>query len=345
MMLATYSAEPAQHNLLKPKLLMQTFQQMLCVAAALTFVCLGLCGAATAAERGTVIRQAIIYLGPDVNGGKMANIDRGQEAVVLERTPGWVHVIATLSDAAYNPDPEAPNTRNVTGWILDKSYVSESVAKGDEILFGEAAACEDEASRIHGRKGAATDAKRLYYRVFDLFPKSPLAGEALYRAADIQWQLDRAEMQSRPSYKAENPQDRQPIDEQGMRLVHKKFPGSKWADMAAFEMLENKMCGEWAGASKCPEKEAEIYEKYANEHPASPNAAEAYYDAAYRWAALMTIYSGEGQSKKIPEAQKRAEEVAQKAIQKNASPEWNAKAERLLYMVEKNVPVYGNSVE
>jgi len=307
--------------------------------------CALLSAAATAAERGTVIRKAVIYLTPDVTSAKLATTDRGREAVVLERTPGWVHVIATLSDVAYSPDPEAAKTRNVTGWILDKGYISETTAKGDQILFGEASDSEDQASRSHGRKGAASDARRLYYRVFDLFPKSPLAGESLYRAADIQWQLDKEDMHSRPSYKEMSPQDRLPIDEQAMRLVHKKFPGTKWADMAAFQMLENKMCGDWAGASKCPEKEAEIYEKYANEHPASPNAAAAYYNAAYRWAAIMTIYTGEGQSAKVGEAQKRAAASAQKALDKNASPEWNAKAERLLYMVDKNVPVYGTAVE
>jgi len=310
-----------------------------------TLLLLMLTAAALAAERGTVIRKAVIYVAPDVDSAKLATSERGNEAVVLERTPGWVHVIATLMDAAYNPDPEAPNTRNINGWILDKGYISETTAKGDQILFGEAAACEDEASRSHGRKGAASDARRLYYRVFDLFPKSPLAGEALYRAADIQWQLDKEDMQSRPSYKAMSPQERQPIDEKSMRLVHKKFPGTKWDDLAAFQMLDNKMCGDWAGASKCPEKEAEVYEKYASEHPNSPKGAEAYYDAAFRWASAMAIYTGEGQSNKVPDAQKRAAALAQKAIEKDASPEWNAKAERLLYMVEKNIPVYGTAVE
>ncbi len=308
-------------------------------------LCAALSGAAMAAERGTVIRKAVLYVAPDVTSAKLATADRGREAVVLERTPGWVHVIATLMDAAYNPDPEATGERNVTGWMLDKGYISESTAKGDEIIFGEAADCEDEASLGHGGKSAAADAKRLYYRVFDLFPKSPLAGEALYRAADIQWQLDKEDMRTRPSHKELSPQDRPPIDEQGMRLVHKKFPGTKWADMAAFAMLENKMCGDWAGASKCPEREADIYEKYGNDHPNSPNAAEAYYNAASRWAAVMVIYSGEGQSKKIPEAQKRAIAAAQKALAKNASPEWNAKAERLIYMAQNNVPVYGSAVE
>ena len=313
------------------------------VACAL--LCALLSAVAMAAERGTIIRKAVLYVAPDVSSARLATADRGREAVVLERTPGWVHVIATLMDGPYNPDPEATNARNVTGWILDKGYISDQTAKGDEILFGEAADSENEASRSHGRKNAAGDAKRLYYRVFDLFPKSPLAGEALYRAADIQWQLDKADMQSRPSYKAMSPGDRQPIDEEAMHLVHKKFPGTKWADMAAFQILENKMCGDWAGASKCPEKEAEIYEKYANDHPNSPNAAEAYYDAAFRWASVVTIYSGEGQSKKIPEEQTKAKAAAQKAIDKNTSPEWNAKAERILYMVQKEIPVYGSAVE
>ena len=148
-------------------------------------LCALLSGAAMGAERGTVIRTTVIYVAPDVASAKLATADRGREAVVLERTSGWAHVIATLMDAAYNPDPEASRARNVTGWILDKGYISDQTAKGDEILFGEAADSEDEASRSHGRKGAANDARRLYYQVFQLFPKSPLAAEALYRAADI----------------------------------------------------------------------------------------------------------------------------------------------------------------
>ena len=315
------------------------------IVTAAVFCCVICAAAHAAAERGTVIRTVNIYVAPDAASAKLATAERGREAVVLERVNGWVHVIATLMDAAYNPDPEATNARNVTGWIVDRDYISEATPKGDQILFGEAADCEDEASRAHGRKGAAGDAKRLYYRVFDLFPKSPLAGEALYRAADIQWQLDKEDMRTRPSYRNAPPSERPQIDEQAMKLVHKKFPGTKWADMAAFELLDNKMCGDWAGSSKCPEKEAEAYEHYAADHPNSPNAAEALYNAAYRWAAAITIYEGEGQSKRAPEAQKRAITDAQKTLEKNASPEWNARAERLLYMLQKGVPVYGSSVD
>ncbi len=318
---------------------------MRCRTLALAAVCV-VTSQAWAVERGTFIRTENVYVSPDATSAKLVAADRGREGVVLERgAPGWLHVIVTLMDAAYSPDPEASHERNVTGWVLAKGFVTEATAKGDEIVFGEAADSEDQASQSHGRKGAADDARRLYYRVYDLFPKSPLAGEALYRAADIQWQLDREDMRSRKSYRTTAPGDRLPINEDAMRLVHKKFPGTKWADLAAYSMLDNKLCGDWGGASKCPEKEAEVYEKYASEHPNSPKAAEAYYEAAYRWAAAVTIYSGEGQTKKQPEAQKKALADAAKVLEKNASPEWNARAQRLIYVVNQGVPLYGTLVE
>lgn len=318
------------------RMLNRAAQTMLCCAA--------MCAAATA-ERGTFIRPAVLYISPDTTSARLATADRGREGVILERTPGWAHVIVTLTNAAPSPDPEVSNERNVTAWVLDKGFITEATAKGDEIIFGEAVDSEDQASRSHGRKSAATDARRLYYRVYELFPKSPLAGEALYRAADIQWQLDSSDVHSRASFRNAGPGERPQIDEEAMRLVHKKFPGTKWADLAAFEMLENKMCADWGGASKCPEKEAEVYEKYAADHAGSPKAAEALYEAAFRWASVVTIYRGEGQAKKIPEAEKRALADAQKAVEKNASAEWNARALRLLYMVEKGVAVYGTAVE
>ncbi len=91
-------------------------------------------------------------------------------------------------------------------------------------------------------------------------------------------------MQSRPSYKTTSPQDRQPIDEQAMRLVHKKFPGTKWADMAAFQMLDNKCAATGQEPRSVPKRKLNSTRNMPNEHPNSPNAAEAYYDAAFRWA-------------------------------------------------------------
>ena len=145
---------------------------------------------------------------------------------------------------------------------------------------------------------------RLYYCVAEYFPTSPLAGEAMYRSADIRWQLEKADVSSRPSSRERESYLREGMEEKYMKEVIKKFPGTKWADLAAFQLIDNKLCGDWQGSSKCPVKESEIYEKYATEHPQSPAVAEALYDAAWRWSALIEIYKTEEEPKKSEEAQR-----------------------------------------
>jgi hypothetical protein len=219
-------------------------------------------GRATAAEHGTIVREGIIYISPDSSSHKLAQAERGREIILLAKSRNWISVEALLG-YVNNPDPafvedEQGERKTVTGWIVDVGVVWASTPNGDRILFGSAVDSEDEASRRHGRRGAAQDALRLYHRVFDIFPNSPLAGEALYRAADIKWQIDKSDLLSRPSAHEKESYYRQGIDEQQMRLVMKKFPGSKWADLAMFHLIDNKLCGDWQGSSKCPDKEAEI---------------------------------------------------------------------------------------
>ena len=243
-----------------------------------------------AADRGTLVREAIIYLSPDTNSNKLAQVERGRELILLDKSPRWLHVEALLGSP--NPDPafvfeDEDQGKTVSGWVLDTGVVWASTPNGDRILFGAAADSEDEASRRHGRRGAAQDALRLYRRVYDIFPTAPLAGEALYRAADIRWQIDKADMQSRPSAHEKESYLRYGINEDAMKQVMKKFPDSKWAQLAAFHLIDNKLCGDWQGSSKCPDKEAEVYEKYVREHPESPAAPEALYNAAWRRAALL----------------------------------------------------------
>ena len=125
----------------------------------------------------------------------------------------------------------------------------------------------------------------------------------MYRSADIRWQLEKADVSSRPSARERESYLREGMEEKYMKEVIKKFPGTKWADLAAFHLIDNKLCGDWQGSSKCPVKESEIYEKYATEHPQSPAAAEALYDAAWRWSALIEIYKTEEEPKKSEEAQ------------------------------------------
>jgi len=284
------------------------------------------------AQRGTVVRVESVYIAPDTTSAKLADVDRGREIIVLETSRDWLKVEAMMSEE-----------KAITGWMMGKAVVQTSTPNGDRIVFGEAVDSEDQGSQRHGRRGAAQDAMRLYYRVFDLFPNSPIAGESLYRAADIRWQIDKADVTSRPSAHERDPYLREGMNEDYMKQVIKKFPGTKWADLAAFHLLENKMCGDWQGSSKCPEKEAGTYEKYVAEHPQSPAAAEALYDAASRYAALIEIYKTENQQKKSDESRTKALAAAQKLTSQFPQGDWGARGQTLLYLIEQGIPTYGNA--
>ncbi|MBV8050541.1 MAG: SH3 domain-containing protein [Acidobacteriaceae bacterium] len=286
------------------------------------------------AVRGAMMRVAGVYIAPDSTSAKLGDIDRGREVIVLETSRDWLKVEANLTEE-----------KTITGWILGKGVVQASTPNGDRILFGEAVDSEDQASQRQGRRGAAQDAMHLYYRVYDLFPKSPLAGEALYRTADIKWQIEKADVMSRPSAREKEAFLREGMNEEMMREVIKKFPGTKWADLASFHLIENKLCGDWQGSSKCPEKEAEMYEKYAREHPQSPADAEALYDAAWRFSALIEIYKTEDQAKKSEQSKDRAIATAQKVATDFPQSDWGARAQRLLYLIQQGVPTYGNAQE
>jgi outer membrane protein assembly factor BamD (BamD/ComL family) len=282
--------------------------------------------------RGAPIRVASIYLSPDSSSAKMGELDRGREVIILETSRDWLHVEANMTEE-----------KTITGWIAAKYVVLSSTPNGDKILFGEAVDSEDQASQSHGRRAAAQDAMRLYYAVAEYFPASPLAGEAMYRSADIRWQIEKVDVMTRPSAKEQEAFLREGMEEKYMKEVIKKFPGTKWADMAAFHLIDNKLCGDWQGMSKCPEKEAEIYEKYANEHAQSPNAPEAMYNAAYRWSALIEIYKSEDQAKKADQSKNKAANMAQKLATQFPQTGWGARGQRLLYYIENSVPTYGNA--
>jgi outer membrane protein assembly factor BamD (BamD/ComL family) len=289
---------------------------------------------AFATERATTIRVASIYISPDNTSAKLADLERGREVAILDASRDWLHVEANITEE-----------RTVTGWMLEKGVVRPSTPNGDRILFGEAVDSEDQASRRNGRRGAAQDALYLYYRVAEEFPNSPLAGEAMYRSADIRWQIEKADVMSRPSAKEQDAYLRVGMNEEFMKEVMKKFPGTKWADLAAFHLIDNKLCGSWQGTSKCPEKEADIYEKYARGHPQSPTTPEALYDAAWRRSALIEIYKTEDQAKKSEEAKAKAIALAQAIVAQYPQTDWGARAQRLLYMMQQDVPTYGNVQE
>jgi hypothetical protein len=294
-----------------------------------------------AIERGIIIREGIIYVAPDASSAKLSNVGRGREVAVIERSPGWANVVATVEN-----DPDQETERNVTGWIVDKGVVTPSTPEGDKIIFGEAVDSEAEASKRGGRKGSAQDAMRLYARLAEYFSTSPLAAESAYRSADIRWQIEAIDAATRPSSKQSDPSPKYQIDDQYMKKVIKKFPGTRWSDLAAYKLLDNKTCGDWAAEAKCPELEANLYIKYVADHPQSPKAPEALYKAAWRYSALIVIYKSNNDGKRAADSTARATSTAQRIItQFPDNNDWSTRAQRLLYMIQNNMPTFGPTVE
>lgn len=298
--------------------------------------------AATAAiEHGVIIREAQIYVSPDTSAAKLSKVGRGREVAVIEKANGFANVVATVET-----DPDAESDKKVTGWVVDKGVILPSTPDGDKIIFGEAVDSEAEASRRSGRKGAAQDAMRLYASLAEDFPTSPLAAESAYRSADIRWQIEAIDAATRPSAKQSDPSLKYQIDDQYMKKVIKKFPGTKWADLAAYRLLDNKTCGDWAAEVKCPELEATLYVKYADDHPQSPKTPEALYKAAWRYSALIVLYKSNNDAKRAADSTARATAMTKRIMtQFSDNNDWSTRAERLLYMVQNNIPTYGPATE
>jgi hypothetical protein len=294
----------------------------------------------------TVLRETPVFVAADTSSQKLDAITAGREMVIVERNGPWVRVFAN-TDVQQNQAADAPvfggeaATPPISGWIQGKGIVSANMPNADNILYGAAAGQEARASDARGSRGSAQAARLLYARDAQLFPQGPHAGEAAWRAADIRWQLEKADVYSRPSAHEKENYLRQQIDDSEMKKVIKHFPGSKFADLAAWDMIDNKVCGDWQGSTKCPEKEAELYQKYADEHPNSPKAPEALFESVYRLAAAGDIYAGDNNDKKAAEDRDHAKIVGTHLQQKYPASDFSARAATLIYQMEQSIPIYG----
>lgn len=297
-------------------------------------------------QTGTLVREAPIYIAANADSQRLARLDPGRELIIAERSGKWLRVFAN-TDVEQNRAEDAPvfdsesSTPPISGWIEDAGVVSAATPNGDAILFGAAATAELTASEPHAPRGSAQAARLLYTRTAQIFPQSQRTPEAAWRAADIRWQLEKTDVFSRPSAQEKESYLRQPIDDDEMRKIEKKYPHTKWADLAAWDMLDNKICGDWQGSTKCPEKESEMFEKYADEHPGSPKAAEALFDAAYRQGAAGDIYAGSSDDKKASAARDRASALAAKLESRYPASDYAARAATLIYKLQQSIPIYG----
>jgi hypothetical protein len=222
-----------------------------------------------------------------------------------------------------------------------RGVVIETTPNGDQVLMGEAANQESLASDPRGPINAARSARLLYRRLVEMFPNSPLASEAAWRAADILWQLQKADASSRPSAKEREPYMRDQMDEDELKKVIKLYPHTRPADLAAFDLIDNKLCGDWQGTTKCPEKEAEIYQKYADEIPDGPRTAQALYQAVYRQAVLTDMFAADGSDNKSSTAHNNARQLAGRLKDKFPQSDFTARAAALVFKLDEGIPVYG----
>jgi hypothetical protein len=299
-----------------------------------------------AGPRATPLRITWLYISPDKGAQKVDRVQIGREMVMAEKSGPWMRVYANtdIVEARGKDAPEFGSDDTpppISGWMDAKGVVVETTPNGDQILMGAAANQEALASDPRGPANAAESARLLYRRLAEMFPNSPLVSEAAWRAADIQWQLEKADSASRPSAKEKEAYMRQQMDEDELKKVIKYYPRTRWAALAAFELIDNKLCGDWEGSTQCPEKEADLYEKYAVEYPDGPRTAEALYQAVYRDAVLADMFAASGSDKKSNEAHSHASELLARLRAHFADSDYTWRAGALVYKLDEGVPVYG----
>lgn len=300
--------------------------------------------------RATVLHDTLVYEAADDSSQRVTEVLPGHEVVVVERNGPWVKVFANtdkpdrIDDAEipeFGPDAATPQS----GWIKDKGLVSSATPDGDAILFGSAADLEDTASRPHAPTYAAMSAHLLYARVVDYFPQSRLDPEAAYRSADIRWQLTKLDNASLPSAHEQEAYLRPQIYEGDMKRVLKLYPQTDYAALAAWDLLDNKLCGDWQGLPKCPDMESHLYLKYAQNWPASSKAAEATYDAVYRYGVLVSMYLVDNNQGRSKSAAKEAEMIAADMRTRFPDSDFTRRAQSIVFRVQQGVAIFGSDRE
>lgn len=299
--------------------------------------------------RATVLHTANVYVSPDTGSSPIATVTPGHEVVVTQHNGPWVNVFAN-TDSKEDVDPDSapeftdPHDQSdpSSGWIRDKGIVGPTTPNGDALIYGMAAELEAQAAEPHAPKDAASGAHLLYRRVWEYYPTSPLAPEAAYRSADIRWQLDKLDISTLPSAHEQEAYLRPQLYEGEFRHILKAYPDSPFAARAAFNLLDNKLCGDWQGLPKCPEMETTLYLKYAEKYPSGPKSAEAMYNAVYRQAVVVTMYNVDENKKRADDAAKNCQSIADQLRQKYPQSDFAARAASIAFRVQQGIPVYGS---
>lgn len=263
-----------------------------------------------------------LHISPDARSASVGQVQPGQEVAILRVAHGYAQVFAGRS-----------------GWMLNRGLVLLSNPKAAEILFGAADDLEQRAEQYSGEQHAAKNAARLYYQVYDEFPHSFRAAEALYRAAEITWQLDTADGMSPSSGFSgdERPSNRL------LRIVVSKFPKTQWAARAEYLHLREKLtCSDWAEKPSCIGKEIGKMRSYWHHYPDSPLAAQVAYGIVYRETAAVAIYNHPGPHRnpgKARDYRRKAYNAIADLQRRWPRSTWAARAALLYYDLQEGIPV------
>ncbi len=304
--------------------------------------------AANRANRATVLHNASVYAAADSADPPIATVTPGHEIVVNQKNGPWLSVFANTDekeeDLDNKPEFTDPNTQPQpsSGWIRDKGVVTPKTPQGDILLFGMAADLEAQAAEPHAPKDAAESASLLYRRVWEYYPESSLSAEAAFRSADIRWQMEKVDNSTLPSAHEQDAFLRPQIYEGQLKRVIKNYPNSPDAAKAAFDLLDNKLCGDWQGLPKCPEMETTLYVKYADRYPGGPKSPEALFDAAYRQGALVTMYLVDDNRKRSEQAAGNCQSLADRLLKEYPQSDYTSRAQSIAFRVKQGISVYGS---
>ena len=212
------------------------------LAIALALVCISLPALADkkqpqlekpiAGPRATALRVTWLYVSPDLSSQKVDKVQIGRELVVAEKSGPWLRVYANtdIEEMRRKDAPEFGHDETpppISGWMEAKGIVVETTPGGDLVLMGEAANQESLASEPRGPVNATQNARLRYRRLTEMFPNSPLVPEAAWRAADILWQLQKADAATRPSAREKEAYLREQVDEDELKKVVNLYPRSR----------------------------------------------------------------------------------------------------------------------
>ena len=216
-----------------------------------------------AGPRATALRVTWLYVSPAQNTQKVDRVQPGREMVIAEKSGDWIRVYAN-TDVQEVSEKDAPligapqdAPPPISGWMESKGVVIETTPNGDQVLMGEAANQESLASDPRGPAHAAQTARLLYRRVAEMFQDSPLAPEAAWRAADILWQIQKADISTRPSAHEKEAYMRESLDDEEMKKIIKFYPRTRQAALAAYA-LSTTSCAATGRASPSARKRKPI---------------------------------------------------------------------------------------